>query len=217
MKPIRLLLVDDHELVRAGIRALLEDSSGLAVIAEASNGRESLQLAKEHRPDVIIMDIMMPDLNGIDATSRLRSDCPSANVLILSMNTSDEIVTDALRAGAKGYLLKNATAAELHTAVRTVARGEVYLHGTVAKAVVDGYLRKNDTESSSLRGLTPRQREVLQLVAEGNSTKEIAKKLSISAKTAEMHRAQLMAALDIHDIAGLVRYAIRNGLISAES
>jgi DNA-binding NarL/FixJ family response regulator len=217
MKPIRVLLVDDHDLVRAGIRSLLRDLACIEIVAEACNGREALCLCQTHRPDVVLMDIIMPELNGLNATAQLATISPNTRTIILSMNANEEYVLQALRAGAAGYVLKNISPLVLEQAIRAVARGETYLCPTVSKHVIAAYLQRNDRgEISSLERLSPRQREILQLIAEGNSTKEIARNLNLSAKTVEMHRTQLMAALDIHDIAGLVRYAIRMGLITSD-
>jgi DNA-binding NarL/FixJ family response regulator len=216
MKTIRILLADDHDLFRAGIRALLEDLVGIEVVAEAGNGREALRLCKAHQPDVALMDIMMPELNGLDATARLAMISPGTRTIILSMNAHEEYVLQALRAGAVGYLLKNISPTELEQAIRTVVRGETYLSPAISKHLIAAYLQRVGGEISSLERLTPRQREVLQLIAEGNTTKAIARKLDIGTKTVETHRAQLMEALEIHDIAGLVRYAIRMGVITPD-
>ncbi|MDB5306449.1 MAG: LuxR family transcriptional regulator [Gemmataceae bacterium] len=214
MRPIRVLLADDHDLFRAGLRALLEDLGGFEVVAEAGDGREALRLVGEHRPDVVLMDLMMPGLNGLDATARVAREFPGVRVLVLSMNAAEEFVLPAVRAGASGYVLKNARPAELEQAIRAVARGETYLTPAVSGHLIDDYRRRTAGEADSLDKLTPRQREVLQLVAEGHSTKEIARRLGVSVKTVETYRSQLMDALDIHDIAGLTRYAIRKGLVS---
>ena len=216
MKPIRVLLADDHDLFRAGIRALLEKVPGVEVIGEASTGHEALRLVQAHSPDVVLMDILMPELNGLDATARVAAKFPKVRVLILSMNVAEEYVLHALRAGAAGYLLKSVSPAELELAVKAVGRGETYLSPAVSKNIVESYVQRIGGNGSSFERLTLRQREVLQLVAEGNSTKQIAKKLDLSVKTVEMHRSQLMTTLDIHDIAGLVRFAIRVGLITAD-
>ena len=217
MKSIRVILADDHDLVRAGIRSLLENLAGIEIVAEAGNGREALRLSETHHPDVVLMDIMMPELNGLDATARLAAMLPDTRTIILSMNASEEYVLQALRAGAVGYLLKNISPSELEQAIRAVARGETYLSPAVSKHVIAGYLqRTGGGVLSSLERLSPRQREILQLIAEGHTTKEIALKLNIGVKTVEMHRTQLMEALDIHDIAGLVRYAIRMGVITPD-
>ena len=224
MKPTRVLLAEDHTLVRAGIRALLQNLAGIEVVAEASDGREALRLIKTYQPDVVLMDIAMAGLNGLEATARVTKEFPTVRVVILSMHSTEEYVAQALRAGAAGYLLKDAAAAELELAVTAVARGETYLSPAVSKHVIADYLRRvGDREASGGGGatpacelLTPRQREILQLIAEGRSTKEIAAILHLSVKTVETHRTQLMARLDIHDVAGLVRYAIRIGLVALD-
>ncbi len=216
MRTIRVLLADDHDLVRAGLRALLQNCAGLEVIGEAGDGREALRLLEDHRPDVVLMDILMPGLNGLEATARIAEDFPEVRVIILSMNEAEEFVLQALRAGAAGYLLKNARTAELEQALRTVAQGQTYLSPSISARVLDDYERRLEGTTHSLDRLTRRQREVLQLVAEGHSTKEIAKHLHISPRTVEMFRAQIMDVLDIHDVAGLTRYAIRMGMISPD-
>lgn len=216
MKAIRILLADDHALVRAGIRSLLEDLPGIQVIAEASEGREALHLIEMLAPDIVLMDIAMPGLNGLEATARVVEEFPQVRVIILSVHAREEYVLRALRAGAAGYLLKNASPTELEFAITAVARGETYLSPEVSKHVTE-YVRRVDSEaSSSLERLTPRQREVLQLIAEGHTTQEIAHLLNISLKTADMHRTQLMERLDIHDVVRLVHYAIRMGLVTLE-
>ncbi|HEV8711882.1 MAG TPA: response regulator transcription factor [Candidatus Binatia bacterium] len=221
MKPTRVLLAEDHALVRAGIRALLQNLTGVQVVGEASDGREALRLINTYQPDVVLMDIAMAGLNGLEATARVTKEFPTVRVIILSMHSTEEYVAQALRAGAAGYLLKDAAAAELELAVTSVARGETYLSPAVSKHVIADYLRRaGGVETSAAEGtsspsalLTPRQREILQLIAEGHSTKEIAAILHLSVKTIETHRMQLMARLDVHDVAGLVRYAIRIGLV----
>lgn len=220
MTPIRVLLADDHALVRAGIGALLGNIEGVVVVAEADDGREALRLIAEHQPDVVLMDIAMPGLNGLEAVERISKEFPGVRVLILSMYATEEYVLHALRAGAAGYLLKGARTAELELAVRAAARGEVYLSPAASKHLVEQYVHSSPVappEATPVSArLTPRQREILQLIAEGQTTKEIANLLGLSAKTVEMHRAQIMQRLGIHDVAGLVRYAIRIGLISPE-
>jgi DNA-binding NarL/FixJ family response regulator len=213
MTPIRVLLADDHQLVRAGLRLLLQGLDGVQVVAEAADGREALRLIGSARPDVVLMDVMMPGLNGLEATARAARDFPESRVVVLSMNATEEYVLRALRAGAAGYLLKNVSPAELEAAVRAAARGEQYLSPAVSGHVIEAYLKRVGAEAGPLDRLTPRQREVLQLIAEGRSTKEVAACLGISVKTAEMHRGQLMDALEIHDVAGLTRFAIRAGLV----
>jgi DNA-binding NarL/FixJ family response regulator len=224
MAPIRIILADDHTLVRGGIRALLQDLPGAQVVAEANDGREALRLVEMHKPDIIIMDIAMSGMNGLEATNRLVKEFPNVRVIILSMHISEEYVLQALRAGASGYLLKDAGIAELELAIKAVARGETYLSPPVSKHVISNYVRRvggedqgdSDVDSSPIDRLTLRQREILQLIAEGHTTQEIAQKLDISVKTVETHRMQLMDRLDIHDVAGLVRFAIRVGLITLD-
>ena len=217
MKQIRVLIADDHDLFRAGIRALLAKLADVEVIGEAGTGREALSLIQSCLPDVVLMDILMPELNGLDAAARVAAQFPSVRVIMLSMNAAEEYVLQAAPRGAVGYLLKNVSPGEVEMAIRAVGRGEIYLTSAVSKHVVDAYVERVGGQGRSSERLTPRQREVLQLVAEGNSTKQIARKLDLSVKTVEMHRTQLMSALDIHDIPGLVRYAIRIGLISADA
>jgi DNA-binding NarL/FixJ family response regulator len=216
MKPIRVLLADDHQLVRVGIRLLLQTLEGVEVVAEAGDGREALTLIAEHRPDVVLMDVIMPELNGLEAAARVARDYPETRVIMLSVNATEEYVLQALRAGAAGYLLKNIAPGELEAAIRAVARGERYLTAAVSRHVIDAYLQRVGPESSSLDRLTQRQREVLQLIAEGATMKAVSRKLGISVKTAEMHRSQLMDALGIHEVAGLVRYAIRMGVVAPD-
>jgi DNA-binding NarL/FixJ family response regulator len=213
----RVLIADDHLLVRAGIRALIESIDGVTVVAEANDGREAVDLAATLRPDIALLDVTMPGLNGLEAATRLREASPSTRVIILSMHANEAYVRTALKAGAAGYLLKSATAAELQAALQTVARGEIYLSPAVSKQVVKGFVDGTAHEASPLDALTTRQREILQLIAEGRSTKDVAFTLQISAKTVETHRAQIMERLEIHDLAGLVRFAIRTGLISPDS
>src|SRR6202790_2949034 len=198
MPAIRVLLVDDHKLFRAGIRSLLQTVSGVEVIAEAGDVREGLRLIEAHRPDVVLMEIMMPGLNGLDTTARVARTCPATRVIMLSMNAGEDSVLQTLRAGAAGYLVKTADPAELELAVRAVARGEMFLSSVISRKVVTVCLGRLGREQTSLDGLTPLPREVLQLIAEGHTTKAIAKALGISPKTAESYRAELMKELDIH-------------------
>jgi DNA-binding NarL/FixJ family response regulator len=216
MNPIRILIADDHALVRAGIRALAETLSGVEVVAEAADGREALALMKSRKPDVAVMDISMPGLNGIDATAHATRDCPQVRVLILSAHPNEDFIVQALRAGAVGYLLKGSTLAEFEVALRAVARGETYLSPAVSSLVISDFLRHAGPKAARTQLLTTRQREILQLIAEGRTTKEIARLLHLSAKTVETHRMQLMQRLNIHDVAGLVRYALRIGLVTAD-
>jgi DNA-binding NarL/FixJ family response regulator len=185
------------------------------VVAEASDGSEALRLIEQHRPQVVLMDIAMKTLNGLDTTAKISAAHPDVRVLILSMHANEEYVLQALRAGAAGYLLKEAATAELEIALQAVSRGETYLSPPVSRAVVDGYVHRT-AERQPEDGLTPRQREILRLIAKGLGTKEIAYRLDLSVKTIETHRAMVMDRLGIRDVAGLTRYAIRSGLISAD-
>ena len=216
MTKMRLLLADDHGLVRAGIRSLLEKMPSIEVVAEANNGREALELVRTSSPNLVLLDIAMAELNGLVALARMTKEFPSVKVIILSAHANEEYVIRALRSGASGYMLKDAATLELELAINSVAQGKTYLSPSISRAVIDSYLERVGLQSSPLEQLTPRQREILQLVAEGKNTKEIASLLGISVKTVEAHRLQLMARLDIHDVPGLVRYAIRCGLVSAE-
>lgn len=213
MMPVRVLLVDDHALVRAGLRSLVQGFAGVEVVAEAGNGRDAVALAKTHAPNVVLMDIAMPELNGLEAAARLRDELPGARVLVLSMHSNEEYVLRALRAGVAGYLLKDSAPSELQRAIETVMRGEVYLSPWVSRKVIDDYLKRLDDSDDPLQQLTPRQREILQLIAEGKSTKDIGFLLDISIKTVETHRAQIMERLGVHDVPGLVRCAMRLGLV----
>jgi DNA-binding NarL/FixJ family response regulator len=212
---IRVLLVDDHALVRAGIRSLLGAMADVQVVGEAASGEEGLEMAEREQPDVVLMDIAMKRLTGLEAAARLRERHPSIRVVILSMHSGEEYVLQALRAGAVGYLLKDAATGELELALRTVIRGESWLSPSVSRQVVEGYVQRSSTDAVP-EVLTARQREVLRLVAGGKSTKEIAFFLNLSVKTVETHRAQIMERLGIRDVAGLVRYALRTGLIPPE-
>jgi len=215
MSPLRVLLVDDHVLVRAGIRTLLDQLPGVAVVAEASDGREALQLAAEHQPDLVILDVAMPVLNGIETTARLHRQFPAIRVLVLSMHSNEEYVQQALRAGAAGYLLKKSAVAELEAALRAVQAGRTYLSPALPlRPPVPAVA--GETARSPLERLTSRQREILQLIAESRTTKEIAAELGLSAKTVEFHRAELMKRLHLHDIPALVRFAMQSGLAHPE-
>ncbi|WDT72895.1 MAG: response regulator transcription factor [Candidatus Manganitrophus sp.] len=216
MNLIRVLQVDDHKLVCAGMRLLLEGLEGVQVVAEAHDGREALALVKVHHPDMVLMDIAMKGLNGLEATAHLKKEFPEIRVIILSMYSSEEHVLQGLRAGASGYLLKDAATQELEQAIRAVMRGEMYLSPPVSKQVIGDYVHRVSQGYKAADELTHRQREILQMIAEGQSTKEIAHQLDLSVKTIETHRAQLMKRLGIYDIAGLVRCAIRMGLITPE-
>ena len=216
MKTTRVLLADDHALVRAGIRALLEKMTGIEVVGEAGDGRETLELIRKRLPDLVLLDLAMPELHGLESLARATKEFPAVKMMILSMHANEEYVLQALRAGARGYLLKEAAVDELDLALRTVAGGEIYLSPRISKHVIADYLKRLKNESPLRDELTPRQREIVQLIAEAKSTKEIAFLLKISVRTVEAHRAQLMARLGIYDVAGLVRYAIRVGLVPTE-
>jgi DNA-binding NarL/FixJ family response regulator len=208
---IRVLLADDHALVRQALKALL-DREGIQVVAEASEGQEAVALAATMRPDIAVMDISMPTMNGLDAVVELRQSSPKTKSILLTRHDEDQYVTAALQAGIRGYVLKTQAAGDLVHAIRRVHNGEVYLSPGVSGALLEAFLSKSGLPTEPL---SPRERQVLQLVGEGKSTKEVAEILGISAKTVESHRARLMHKLDIHDVAGLVRYAIRRGLVEA--
>ena len=211
--PIRVLIADDHELVRAGFRTLLLDL-GMQVVAEASGGNETLRLIALHRPDVVLMDIAMPDLNGLETTERVAQQFPHCRVIILSMHGNAQYARRALRVGAAGYLLKNSKLPELEFAIHAVMRGETYLTPAVANFIAADYARQRKDQTKPTSPLTLRQIEIVQLIAKGYTRKQIAEKLTISPKTFDTHRAQLMEQLDIHDTAGLVDYATRLGLLT---
>jgi DNA-binding NarL/FixJ family response regulator len=215
MSVIRVLLADDHALMRAGLRALMREMEGVEVVGEAEDGAEALRLMGELRPDVALVDISMPHLNGLEVTARAAKDHPRLRIVILSMHAFEEYVHRALVVGAAGYLLKDAEKGELEQALRTVARGQKWLSPAISKTVVDA-LSRGEKPHGPFEILSRRQREILQLIAEGRSTKEIARQLDVSVKTVETHRAELMERLGIHGVAGLVRYAIRVGLVRPE-
>ena len=216
MESIRILLADDHTLVREGIRALVEKLPSVEVVGEAKDGREAIRLVKELKPDLVLMDVAMPGLNGLEATARISKDVPGTRVIILSMYANEEYVREAIRAGAVGYMVKRGAAAELEVAITAVAGGEKYFSPLVSGSFTKDRRGRLSADRPWIERLTPRQREILQLIAERHSTKDIAGILNISIKTVETHRAQLMQRLDIHDVPGLVRFAIRAGLVSLE-
>ena len=208
---MRVLLADDHELVRAGLRALLETMPDVSVIGEAADGAEALSLARQLRPDVVLMDIAMKTMNGLEATAILRKEMPGCKIVVLSMHASGDYLQQALSAGASGYILKGSRTQELRLALEAVSCGAVFLSTAVSSHLLDGHASPQESTDSPL---TDRQLQILKLIALGNSTKEIAFQLDLSAKTVEAHRAQIMKRLGICDLAGLVRYAIRSGLIN---
>jgi DNA-binding NarL/FixJ family response regulator len=216
MRPIRVLLADDHTLILAGIRALLQEIEGVTIIAEAANGREAVAIARAEKPNLVVMDISMKELNGIEATAQIKADRPETMVLILSMHNTEDFVRRALKAGASGYLVKDSAPLELKMAIEAIMLGEHYISSRVSKHLVTGLVGGVAGGESSMDSLTPRQREILQMIAEGKSTKEIAFVLTVSVKTVETHRSALMERLGIRDVAGLVLYAVRNGLVSAD-
>ncbi|HPC97113.1 MAG TPA: response regulator transcription factor [Sedimentisphaerales bacterium] len=214
---IRIIVADDHTIVRHGLTKLLQQERDVEVIAQAQNGHATLDLARELSPDVIVMDVGMPDLNGIDATQQILRENPNIKVLALSMHAGKKFVMAMLKAGASGYLLKDCALEELTTALQTVISGRIYLSPAITDIVVDSYVRQPaEAEPSAFSLLSQREREVLQLMAEGNTTKQIALRLHISPKTVEGHRLRLMSKLNIDNIAQLTKYAIQEGLTSAE-
>jgi DNA-binding NarL/FixJ family response regulator len=215
---LRIILADDHNIVRQGLRSLIEKELGMSVVGEADNGRKTVQLAEELKPDLIIMDVSMPDMNGIEATHQITREHPNIKVLGLSMHSDKRFVAGILKAGASGYLLKDCAFEEMAGAILAVAHGGTYLSPGVAGSVIQDYIRRlSETDYSPSTVLTHREREVLQLLAEGFSTKLIASRLNLSVKTIETHRRQVMEKLDAHSIAELTKYAIREGLTSLDS
>jgi DNA-binding NarL/FixJ family response regulator len=216
--PSKVLIADDHQILRQGLRTLLEGLPEVTVVGEACDGRQAVRMAKELQPDVIVMDVAMPGLNGIDATRQVVSDGAPTRVIALSMHSDRRFMAEMLKAGAKGYLLKEGAFDELANAIRTVLADRVYLSPKIANVMVENYvLREPGAEPSAYAKLTPREREVLQLMAEGRATKQIAMDLHVSVKTVETHRRQIMEKLDIHNVAELTKYAIREGLTSLDA
>jgi DNA-binding NarL/FixJ family response regulator len=215
---ISILLADDHQIVRSGLKNLFDQQKDMKVIGEAENGRVAVQMARELIPNVVVMDITMPDLNGVEATRQIMSDSPGAKVIALTAHSDRRFVSEALKAGVVGYLPKAAAFEELVTAVRTVANGKVYLSPGVANVVLEDYVRGDPAKDpSAFAVLSTREREVLQLMAEGQATKEVARSLHVSVKTVETHRAKMMEKLNLHSVAELTKYAIREGLTSLET
>lgn len=214
MSPIRVVIADDHGIVRAGIRALLQNLSGVTVVGEASNGREVLGLVDRLRPDIVLLDIAMPELSGLEAAARIKRDYENVRVIMLSMHPDREYVLRALRAGASGYMIKGGRGEELELALLAVADGEMYLSPQVSKYLVQDFIEHHSQDKTNVERLTPRQREILQLIGEGHTRKDIALKLNISVKTFDKFRAQLLHVLRVKDNAGLIRAAIAMSLVS---
>lgn len=214
MDKIRIVLADDHAILRDGIRSLIEDEADMVVVGEAEDGHSVVKLACELAPDIVLLDIAMPLLNGLEATRQIKRDCPIVKVLILSMHENEEYIRQALAAGAAGYILKDAAAKDLLGAIRTVYNGEAVLSPAITRLVIEEYLRWSDINTNDMaNGLSQREREVLQLIAEGYTNKQIGEILSISVKTVQSHRANLMSKLDLHDRSELIKYAIRKKII----
>jgi DNA-binding NarL/FixJ family response regulator len=213
MGSFRILVADDHELVRRGIRVLLENHPGWEVSAEAKDGREAVERANELKPDLVLMDIGMPNLNGIDAARQILANSPATHILILTMHYSQQVVQEVLAVGARGFLLKSDAGRDLITAVEAVQHNRTFFTSQATEVVVDGYLNPEKKEEQPLRNrLTPRERQVVQLLAEGKTSKEVAVALNLSVKTAETHRTNIMRKLDLHSVADLTLYALRNGI-----
>jgi two-component system response regulator NreC len=214
---IRIILADDHTIVRHGLNRLLQQEEDMEVIAQAADGHSTVELTRELSPDMVIMDIGMPDLNGIDATQQITRDFPQVKIIGLSMHSGKKFVVEMLNAGASGYLLKDCAVEELTTAIKTVAAGQIYLSPSITDVVIDNYIRRSETkENTAFSLLSQREREVLQLMAEGKTTKQIGLQLHISPKTVEGHRLRLMSKLNMDSVAKLTKYAIQEGLTSAE-
>ncbi len=214
MRGLRILIADDHEVARKGIRSILETHAGWEVCGEARDGREAVELAAQLKPDVLLIDIGMPNLNGLDAARQIMGSAPDVNILILTIHDSEKVVREVLAAGARGFLLKSDAGRDLIAAVEALQNRRTFFTSKVSQLMLDGYLHPHkDSSENEERILTPREREVIQLVAEGKTTKEIANTLSLSVKTAETHRTNLMRKLDLHSIADLTLYALRNGIV----
>jgi len=213
----RLLLADDHQIMREGLKSMLAKEPGLKVVAEAENGYQTLEMAREHRPDVIIMDVAMPDMNGIETTRALLAENLASRIIGLSMHSDHHFVTEMLKAGASGYILKQSAFEELVSAIAAVMAGKTFLSSSIVDVVVQNYVHQlSESDSPAYSQLTNRERQVLQLLAEGRSTKDIAYALNLSVKTVETHRSKIMNKLGIQSLAGLIKFAIREGLTSLE-
>lgn len=220
MKKIRILLADDHSVVRSGLRSIFKTNKDFSVVGEAANGLDALRLASRLKPDVVILDISMPKMNGIEAARAIKEKLPETKILILTVQEKEEYVYEMIRAGANGYVLKDAEKREIFKAVRTVVSGGQFFSPHISKLIVDYFVKRNkDTEekpASAEKNLTKREKEILRLIAQGSSSREIAEKLYLSASTINTHRANLMQKLNIHDTAGLVRFALQYGILDAE-
>ncbi len=216
MAALKIMLVDNHRVMREGLRILIDSEKDMKVIAEADNGREALSISTKHRPDIILMDVMMPDMNGIEAARRIHSQFETVRVLALSMYDDRHYVAEMLRAGASGYLLKDCAFMELSRAIRTVAEGKFYLSPSISGMVIDEYIKmlENGGGEETISTLTSREREILQLIAEGKSTRDIATSINVSVKTVETHRYHIMQKINVTSIAELTKFAIREGLTS---
>jgi len=216
MSNIRVLLADDHTIVRQGLRSLLDSQEDIEVVGEAENGREAFEKTKQIAPDIVVLDITMPKLNGIEATRQIKKLNPEIKVIVLTVHDSEEYVHQVLQAGASGYLLKESAVSDLVSAINAVKKGDIFLSPTISKVVVKDYIKHTDRERAfdSLDVLTSREREVLQLIAEGHTNREIARLLKLSVKTVDVHRAHIKEKLQIHDTAGLIKYSLRKGLIN---
>ncbi len=216
MSKIRVLLADDHTIVRQGLRSLLDSHKDIEVVGEAKDGRHAIEKAEQLIPDIVVLDITMPNLNGIEATRQIKKLNPEIKVIVLTVHDNEEYVHQVLKAGASGYLLKESAVSDLVSAMHAVKKGDIFLSPTISKVVVKDYIKHTERESrtfDNLGVLTGREREVLQLIAEGHTNREIARLLKLSVKTVDVHRAHLKEKLQIHDTAGLIKYAIRKGLI----
>lgn len=209
----RILIADDHSIVRSGIRHLLSTRKDVEIVGEADDGLSAIRMVKRLKPDMVLMDIGMPQMNGIEAIQEIVRERKDIKVLVLSMHSDDKTVAKALKAGAKGYLIKSCDSRDLNEAIDALSSGEIYLSREISSTLIQGYIRKLDDDSSGLSLLTPKERQILQMIAEGNTTKDIAGTLNVSIKTVEVHRSNIMRKLNLHNIADLTKYAIREGLI----